>query len=164
MFLKSCTTLFKLNGFEKKGETHFYKTLGNDILLVFGFYHSKYGSYYYIEYGFAIKSINQHMPYPRFNYLNIRCGRIGVCNTNTFEYEVIDENFLEEIKSAIQNEIDFLDECKTTDDIKEKIIKPNKYSYIVDYNMQDYFGGIIPETSLVPEENQYKNKKPPKTT
>ena len=56
--------------------SHFYKKVADDTVIVFGVQKSSYGKYCYIEYGHAFSSINRNMPYPKFNQLNLNCGRV----------------------------------------------------------------------------------------
>ena len=61
-FVKLCTSIFKKNGLIKHNSSY-YRDFDNDIILVFGLQKSAYGgSYYYIEYGFIFKSINNQVP------------------------------------------------------------------------------------------------------
>ena len=65
-FLKQIWLFFKQYGFVKHGN-HFYLDCENDFVCVAGLYKSNYGNYYYMEYGFAIKSINPRMPCTKFS-------------------------------------------------------------------------------------------------
>ncbi len=74
-FKKELCKLFTIKGFMCKG-THFYRNITDEVMIVFGLQHSAYGAYYYMEYGYCFKTINQHLPYPKYTELNLRCGRI----------------------------------------------------------------------------------------
>lgn len=100
-FLKQIWLFFKQYGFVKHGN-HFYLDCENDIVCVAGFYQSNYGNYKYMEYGFAIKSINPRMPYPKFSELNINCGRILVNGKESIYYEKL---LPEEIANSLHHEI-----------------------------------------------------------
>ena len=94
LFLKTIGTLLKKYGFIRKGQ-HYYLNCENDISCVIGLQKSGFGDYYYMEYGFAIQSLNPKMPYPKFSELNINCGRIMIGQHEAIHYENICDRDLE---------------------------------------------------------------------
>lgn len=70
------TQFFRLKGFRKKGGNNFYLDLSDEVMLVFGVQKSMYGEYCYIESGYVFKSINKHLPYPKYYDVNLRCCRV----------------------------------------------------------------------------------------
>lgn len=91
--------------FSKKGFTckskHFYKDASDDVIIVFGVQMSSYGEYCYLEYGCCIKTINRYLPFPKFNQLNLNCGRVMTSFGKDLIYEEIDENAFVEIENAV---------------------------------------------------------------
>ncbi len=159
-FIKFCNPIFKANGFVKNGTVHFYKDLGDDIMLVIGLQHSAYDSLYWFEGGFVIKSINKNMPYPKFSYVNIRIPlKIGIGDQYHINYTKIDEEETEQLKQSIQNVIDYYSSCDSKDALIDKVIAPEAYTYCSDYDMQNYFGGIIPPKKLLPDPSQVEQPK-----
>ena len=98
-FLK---TVFAEMGFICKN-SHFYKTEeDNEKVIVFGLQRSYCGPYYYLEYGFYIKSINKHLPFPKYNQLNLNCGRIMTSHGKAIVLDELDNAYLEELKYLIK--------------------------------------------------------------
>lgn len=106
-FLTFCTSVFRKNGFTRKGQTYYFD-MGKDFIVVFGLMKSTYGPYYYMEYGFAIKAINKHLPYPKFNQLDINCGRIMFPKGKSLCYEEMDSEYCNSLQIVLQNHIDTL--------------------------------------------------------
>ncbi len=158
IFLKFCTAIFKANGFTKNGTVHFYKELGEDIMLVVGLQHSAYSELYYFDGGFIIKSVNKHMPYPKFYNANIRLSfKICIDGAPHVEYTKISEAECELLKEQIQSEIDKYAEYCSKETLAEKIIATGEYVLCQDYDMQSYFGGIIPYKKLTPDASQMES-------
>ncbi len=85
-FISTCTNVFREYGFKRKGR-NYYLDFQNDLLLIFGLQKSAYGcDYYYINYGFAIKSVNAHMPFPKDYEANLDCGRVTHNGNPMLEY------------------------------------------------------------------------------
>lgn len=103
-FLKSCADVFCSNGFEFKGTT-FYRENKHGIMAVFGFMKSTYGPYYYLEYGFAIKAINRFLPYPKFNELEINCGRVNTPIGKAFHYEQMTNDDITAVLNTVYQKI-----------------------------------------------------------
>lgn len=106
-FLKFTANTFRENGFYRKG-TNYYREYGDDIIVVFSFFKSSYGSYFYAEYGLAFKSINKHLPYPKYNELDINFGRIMTSFGKAIKYENITEEELNDFSSTIKNYVDHI--------------------------------------------------------
>ena len=100
-FLQLCTDVFKINGFYKHNK-NYYKEY-DDIMVVFGLQKTTYGgNYFYIEYGFVFKSINSHMPYPKYHEANIRQGRFQFDGKYVIEYNKLDElRFTQELATVV---------------------------------------------------------------
>ena len=103
-FLDEIAAFFCDNGFLRVKD-HFYKDLSGDIMLVFGFQQSSYGKYGYMEYGYCFKSINQHLPFPRFNQLNLNCGRLMTDRGSAIEYATINEAFIQTFEQTLSDKI-----------------------------------------------------------
>ncbi len=97
-FIKVISVQLKKHGFYKKSN-HFYLNCENSFVCVIGLDKSNYGPYYYIEYGFAVSTINPKMPWPKFSELNINCGRWMVNGRKDFVYETISA---EQLKDCIE--------------------------------------------------------------
>ena len=76
-FQKLCKNIFKRNGFIARGNNFYFET--DSLFLVFGLQHSFYGSYYYIEYGVAVKATNPYMPWPKYYQVDYGEERIEFC-------------------------------------------------------------------------------------
>ncbi len=100
VFFKKLTFMFSEKGFTCKNK-HFYKEASDDVVIVFGIHMSSYGGYCYLEYGYCFKTINQHLPFPRFNQLNLNCGRVMTSFGKDLIYEEIDEKAFVEIEKAV---------------------------------------------------------------
>ncbi len=87
-FITAVNAAAKRHGFTKKG-SHFYLDCGNDWLCVLGIQKSNFGEYCYLEYGFAIGTVNPKMPFPKFSELNINCGRLAINGSSTLRYAVL---------------------------------------------------------------------------
>lgn len=104
-FLKFTANIFRENGFYRKG-TNFYRECSDDIIVVFSFFKSSYGSYFYGEYGLVFMTINKHLPYPKYNELDINFGRIMMGFGKAIKYENITEEELNVFSSTIKNYVD----------------------------------------------------------
>lgn len=100
-FLKSCSKIFIDSAFVQKGNTFFYDNQ-NGIILVFAVYKSSYGAYYYMEHGIVFSAINKHMPFPKYNELNINFGRIMFPFGKAIFYESMNECDFEELMITIK--------------------------------------------------------------
>lgn len=133
-FLRFCADIFKVNGFERKGNTYYYDNL-NGIRFVFGLKKSSYGPYYYIEHGFAFREINKHWPYPHYYELDMNLGRIMMSFGKALRYEDMFEAECMEFASLIQLKIDAI--LPIVDCGKEQIVaqfvypEPNEISYLL---------------------------------
>ena len=96
-FLKQLSDFFSDKGFICK-KMHFYKKITSEVLIVFGLYASKYGEYYYLENGFCFKSISKFLPFPKYNQLNLNCGRIMFDKGKALCYKVTEKNMYFERK------------------------------------------------------------------
>lgn len=133
-FLKFCADTFKVNDFERKGNTYYYNNL-NGILFVFGLQKSSYGPYYYIEHGLAFTDINRHLPYPKYHELDINLGRIMPSFGKALRYEIMGDAECRDLAVTIQQKIDTI--RPIVDGGKEQIIArlissvPNEISYVL---------------------------------
>lgn len=89
--------IFSKNGFMQKGQ-RFYRNFGN-LSLAFALQRTAYGGeYYYMEYGFFFPDICPYAPYPRFNELDINCGRVMLPNDGqvkqALEYKLLNKDDL----------------------------------------------------------------------
>lgn len=106
-FLKQCTTFFFRKKFSCRNN-HYYKEVSSDVLIVFGIQMSRYGGYCYLEYGYCFKSINKYLPYPKFNQLNLNCGRIMTDIGQAIVFERLDENVMGALEKTIDALVDQL--------------------------------------------------------
>lgn len=106
-FKKQMAAFFRSKGFFCKSN-HYYKNVSSDILIVFGIYMSCYGGYCYLEHGYCFKSINKYLPYPKFNQLNLNCGRIMMDMGQAIVFEKLDEDIMSGIKQTVDKKIDDL--------------------------------------------------------
>ena len=100
--------LFSKDGFIQKGQ-RFYRSFDN-FSLVFALQRTAYGGeYFYMEYGFFFPDICPYTPYPKFNELDINCGRVLLPNggqvKQTLEYKRLDKDDLA-FEQALQKYID----------------------------------------------------------
>ena len=141
-FLKQLRNIFKRAGFTNYKE-HFYSRLSFDEMIVFGLQFSSYGKYCYIEYGYVFESINKHMPYPKFNQLNLNCGRIMTEMGKAIIYENIDSIFMINLERTIMNLIENMTRLISLG--KDELIQyyisgaSNQSWYIVGRETADYF-------------------------
>ena len=106
-FLKFCTNIFEENGFYRKGSS-FYLDYNEDTLVVFSFVKSAYGAYYYIEYGLVFKAINRHLPFPKYNELDINFERLMTKKGKAIMYEVMTEVECDELSGTLQENINHI--------------------------------------------------------
>ena len=104
-FLKQCKTFFSRKKFSCRNN-HYYKEVSSDVLIVFGIQMSRYGGYCYLEYGYCFKSINKYLPYPKFNQLNLNCGRIMTDIGTAIVFERLDENVMGALEKTIDALVD----------------------------------------------------------
>lgn len=141
-FLKQLTMFFSSKGFSCR-KNHYYKEVSSDVLIVFGVQMSCYGGYCYLEYGYCFKSINKHLPYPKFNQLNLNCGRIMTDMGKAIVFEKLDKNIMGSLKKAIDAIVDHL--IALADLGRDGISKyylsetSNKSWYILGDETADYF-------------------------
>ncbi len=142
-FVKQLTTFFVGKGFSCR-YNHFYKEMTSDVIIVFGMHTSSYGGYCYLEYGYCFKSINKYLPYPKFNQLNLNCGRLMTGIGKAMVYEQLNENIVHNIEKTIGEEIDNLIDLVNLG--KDRMIKfylyetTNKSWFILGEETADYFG------------------------
>lgn len=147
-FTKSINTLLKRDGFIKKG-SNFYFDCGNDIVCVFGVDRSNLGDYCYMEYGFAIKSINPKSPFPTFSELNINCGRLLIDGDTAIYYESVNEDNM--IKAIHEVLIKLVETGKEGKEAICRVFIP-KCHYIISQKTLEYLGieqgklRVYPET------------------
>ncbi len=101
-FKKKLGKVFSIKGFVCKG-THFYKNITDEVMIVFGLQHSTYGAYYYMEYCYCFRTINQHLPYPKFAELNLRCGRLMTSKGQKIVPEMVNDIELGDIEMRIDS-------------------------------------------------------------
>lgn len=76
-------------------------------MIVFGLQTTAYGGEYcYMEYGYCFKSINKYLPYPKFNELDLNCGRIVTIRGQAIVFEEVDAELLENIQQVVDREIE----------------------------------------------------------
>ena len=81
-FQEMCKDIFKRNAFICRGTNFYFDT--EKFLLVFGLQHSRFGKYYYIEYGIADKAINECMPWPKVYQVGRERRRVNFQMGKTF--------------------------------------------------------------------------------
>ena len=142
-FLDEIAAFFCDNGF-LRAKDHFYKDLSGDVMLVFGFQQSSYGKYGYIEYGYCFKSINRHLPFPRFNQMNLNCGRLMTDRGSAIEYATIDEGFIQILEQTLSDkihEMQALSQLNREAFIRHYLLKESGRSwYILGDETEAYFG------------------------
>ena len=153
-FNKFCNKIFTKMGFYKKGTVHFYKDLSEEIMLVIGLVHSYYNTKYWFDGGFVIKTINKHMPYPKYYNANIRTMDIEINGQYYIDYLNLDHNCLCILEESIKNAVDFYSSCCNKTAVMEKIIIPDSYEICTDYDMEDYFNFTFPTLKFMPDESQ----------
>lgn len=155
-FIKKCSLLFKDEGFIRKGTSHFYKDISDDVMIVIAFDHSSYDKRYYIDGGFVIKPLNPYMPFPKYSFANIRYTFIYLqkCNQSHLKYEEFSDEDFSIFENAMRQEINYMSLCTDRESIVEKIIFPCNYTYCKDYRLYEYFYGSIPRSKLTPMPNQ----------
>ena len=128
-------TIQKYNFIKKNN--NFYLDCDNDIVCVVGLYKSNFDEYYYIEFGFAIKSINPKIPYPKFSELNINCGLFLLDCKEEIHYENLDhKNFVEQLNKEL---LMFVTSGKSgINGIRNNYI--DKCSYIIGQTTLKYLG------------------------
>ena len=104
-FLGRLTRYFSSKGFSCNRK-HYYKTASDDAILVFGLNRSSYGKYYYLEYGYCFPSISKHFPHPKFNQLNLNCGRVMTDKGKAIAYEDWNENEMDSLEGKLDAIID----------------------------------------------------------
>ena len=104
-FLKYCSEIFKSRNFLSKGQS-FYFHGSQEILVVFGITKSSYGPYFYIEYGFAIRSVNKCLPHPKFNEVDLNCGRIMTPKGKAIRYEELSHDDCQALRTVLNHYID----------------------------------------------------------
>ena len=119
-FLKQLSDFFSDKGFICK-KMHFYKEITSEVLIVFGLYASKYGEYYYLENGFCFKSISKFLPFPKYNQLNLNCGRIMFDKGKALCYNEFNENDMFMLKQKLGSVVNSMINISTME--KEKMIQ-----------------------------------------
>ena len=153
-FKTICSETFKKYGFINHGG-HFYYDFGNDFIFVCSL-QKGYSDYYYINCGFCVKSINQHiLPYPKEVYADIRCNRFCINNddgveTDLFEYKKLNRN---DIIGAIESGIleHFNNGKEGKERIKEYYIDSDEYrcDLIVKKSTAEYFNIKNPKFTIL---------------
>ena len=142
-FVNRLTMFFSNKGFSCR-KNHYYKEVSSDVLIVFGMQMSRYGGYCYLEYGYCFKSIKKYLPYPRFNQLNLNCGRVMTGIGKAIVFEKLDENIMGGLKKTIDEIVDDLINLVGLG--RNGMIKyylsetSNKSWYILGDETADYFG------------------------
>ena len=154
VFLKSCSDILLDLGFRRKGTTHFYKDLSDDIMLVVGLCHSKYNARYWFDGGFVIKPINKHMPYPKFSDVNIRTMDINIDKQYYIDYMNINQYDFGILENSMKNTIGLYSSCYDRSALMEKIIVPELYELCKDYEIQKYLNYHFPQRKIIPDESQ----------
>lgn len=153
-FLKLCCNVLLEIGFRKKGSTHFYKDLSDEIMIVVGLCHSKYESKYWFDGGFVIKPINKHMPSPKYYDVNIRAMDIGINGQYYIEYLTINQNSLNLLKNSMISTFAFYSDCNDKLTLMNKIIITDSYELCKDYDIQNYFEYSFSRNKIIPDESQ----------
>ena len=142
-FVKQLTSFFFHKGFSCQNK-HYYKEVSSDVILVFGMQTSHYGESCYLEYGYCIKSINRYLPYPKFNQLNLNCGRIMTGMGKAIAFEKIDETTMGDLLKTIDGIVN--DMINLVGLGKDAMIqyflsgRTNQSWYILGDETVDYFG------------------------
>ena len=141
--INKMTVYFSNKGFLCKSN-HYYKEVTGEMTIVFGIHFSSYGGCCYLEYGYSIKSLNNNIPYPRFNELNLNCGRVMTNIGKAIVFENTDEKVFIEITKAIDEIVDkMVDLAKMGRDtmIQHYLSeRTNQSWYILGKETADYFG------------------------
>lgn len=142
-FIKQVTLFFSRKGFSCRNK-HYYKEVSSDVILVFGMQMSHYGGYCYLEYGFCINSINRHSPWPKFNQLNLNCGRVMTGIGKAIVFEKMDEATMADLLKTIDGIVN--DMINLAGLGKDAMIQyflsgqTNQSWYILGDETVDYFG------------------------
>lgn len=144
-FKKEMRKFFSDKGFFCKGTTHYYKEVSNDVVIVFGLNmtYCGRGKYCYMEHGYCFKSTNKHLPYPRFDYLDLILGRIMTSKGQSIVYEELDEDVMNSLKKAIDAEVDemtHLVDLGREEMIKHYLNQSDLSWWIMGQDVADYFG------------------------
>lgn len=144
LFKKKTAKMFADLGFQTPGD-HFYKSVNDEILIVFGLQKSNYGEYCYCEFGYCLKQISKYLPYPKYNQLNVNCGRIMIgsesrLNYSYYEGSELPQNLIMILSDKATAAIQIAN--KGPDEIKEMYFVQRKYtfSYILGADTAFYFG------------------------
>ena len=128
-FDREMRTIFKELGFLVKNR-HFYKDVTDDIMIVFGLQSTVYGGgYSYLNYGYCFKSINKHMPYPKYGCFNIDCRRIGPNEiSDVFVYDELDTFDFEGFSLILKKVVFDMESIalKGTDELAKTVIDSNR--------------------------------------
>lgn len=107
-FLKLVKEILCNHNFTKV-KNSYYLNCDENVIAVVGLQKSYYGEYYYIEYGFCVKSTNEFMPYPKIQQSDIRKRIVFNLNGDTPDqvlYESIDPVAFQNVMSnVLENEI-----------------------------------------------------------
>ena len=107
-FKKWLNKYFSQKGFYCKSG-HYYKEITNEVMIVFGLQYTNYGGKYcYLECGYCFKSINKYLPYPKYNQLNLNCGRVMTSKGKAIFFETLDEYQKDSLEQTIKERIDDL--------------------------------------------------------
>ena len=153
-FVRLVTKVAKECGFSKKGN-NFYYDFGNDIVSVLGLQKSLYGAYYYVEYGYAILSLNPRAPYPKFSDLNVNFGRImfpfNKEVSTMVEYETINEIDTEVIVSTLRSILKKMVETGINGKTEIAKVYYNNISYVIGASTIEYLNIPKGEFSVLSE-------------
>lgn len=142
-YVRQLTMFFSHKGFSCKNN-HYYKEVSSDVIIAFGMQTSRYGGYCYLEYGYCFKSINKYLPYPKYNQLNLNCGRVMTSMGKAIVYEELDENTMGSLEKAIDEIVD--DMINLVDLGRDEMIKfylsekSNQSWYVLGEETANYFG------------------------
>ena len=139
-FVRAFSKYFQQRGFFRRGKQH-YRDFSNDWMVVFALDKSTWDdAAYYIESGFIIKPVNPQMPFPAFNFADIRLPSV---EDESGDDHIHYEKFTEEtLRQMLAPHVDKALRCgnEGTQSIIDNYIKTNDYGYIRNYADVEYLG------------------------
>ncbi len=137
-FVKAFAKYFQQRGFFRRGK-QFYRDFNNDFMLVFALDKVNGDNAYFIESGFIIKSVNSKMPFPTFDWVDLRLPSVRAEDRDYIYYEKLSEGKLQQMLNPhVEKALRCGSEGKQA--IIENYIKTGRYGYISEYADVEYLG------------------------
>jgi hypothetical protein len=139
-FTKHLDNLFKSYFFKKKGNQ--WTFVDDSVLKIIKLRKSYYGNYYYIDYGFILKSLEldglvMHIYHTLGSSDEIENARI--MELLDFDSSITDEKRIDELKNVIEREILALFRDVNTEDDILKLLKRRRHLNDIPLCVKEYF-------------------------